>query len=161
MNATKQKQQAKEDLFFNEIYKNAKMGADTVINILPHIKNDALRSIVTMQLDGYEKYAAHAAEALAERGLCAKEENFVARGFARIGVALGTMVDSSTGRIAEIMIDSSNMCITEMTKRLGKKRFEELMEGLLIKPEGKPVLVPKDDERLELNTAQNDFMEEN
>ena len=52
--------------------------------------------------------------------------------------------------------------ITEMTKRLGgKKNFEELLKGLLIKPEGKPVLVPKDDERLELNTAQNDFMEEN
>lgn len=50
--------------------------------------------------------------------------------------------------------------ITEMTRRLGKKRFEELLKGLLITPEGKPVLVPKDDDRQELNTAQNDFMEE-
>ena len=50
--------------------------------------------------------------------------------------------------------------ITEMTRRLGKKRFEELLNGLLIKPEGKPVLVPKSDDRVELNTAQNDFMEE-
>ena len=51
--------------------------------------------------------------------------------------------------------------ITEMTRRLGKKRFEELLKDLLIRPEGKPVLVSKDDDRLELNTAQNDFMEEN
>ena len=50
--------------------------------------------------------------------------------------------------------------ITEMTRRLGKKRFEELLKGLLIKPEGKPVLVPKDDDRPELGTAKNDFMEE-
>ena len=50
--------------------------------------------------------------------------------------------------------------ITEMTKRLGKKRFEELLKDLLIKPEGKPVLVPKSDTRPELNNAQNDFMEE-
>ena len=125
MNATKQKQQSKEDFFFNEIYKNAKMGADTVINILPRIKNDALRSIVTMQLDGYEKYAAHAAGALAERGLCAKEENVVARVTARIGVALGTMVDSGTGRIAEIMIDGSNMCITEMTKLINEHEAQK------------------------------------
>ena len=125
MNATKQMHREKEDLFFGEIYKNAKMGADTVINILPHIKNDALRSIVTMQLDGYEKYAAHAATALAERGLCAKEENFVARGLSRIGVAIGTMVDSSTGRIAEIMIDGSNMCITEMTKLLNEHEAQK------------------------------------
>lgn len=50
--------------------------------------------------------------------------------------------------------------ITEMTKRLGKKRFEELLSGLVIKPQGKPVLVPKDDDRKELNTAENDFEEE-
>ena len=50
--------------------------------------------------------------------------------------------------------------ITEMTRRLGKKRFEELLKDLLIKPEGKPVLVPKSDTRPELNNAQNDFMEE-
>ena len=51
--------------------------------------------------------------------------------------------------------------ITEMTKRLGKKRFEELLNGLLIKPEGKPVLVPATDTRPELNNAKNDFTEEN
>jgi len=50
--------------------------------------------------------------------------------------------------------------ITEMTKRVGKKRFEELLKDLLIKPEGKPVLVPATDTRPELNNAKNDFMEE-
>ena len=51
--------------------------------------------------------------------------------------------------------------ITAMTKQLGKKRFEELLNGLIIKPQGKPVLVPENDTRLELNTAANDFEEEN
>ena len=56
--------------------------------------------------------------------------------------------------------DKKLVGITEMTKRLGKKRFEELLNGLLIKPEGKPVLVPVTDPRPELNNAKNDFMEE-
>ena len=56
--------------------------------------------------------------------------------------------------------DKKLVGITEMTKRLGKKRFEELLNGLLIKPEGKPVLVPATDTRPELNNAKNDFMEE-
>ena len=56
--------------------------------------------------------------------------------------------------------DKKLVGITEMTKRLGKKRFEELLNGLLIKPEGKPVLVPVTDTRPELNNAKNDFMEE-
>lgn len=51
--------------------------------------------------------------------------------------------------------------ITAMTKQLGKKRFEELLQGLIIKPQGKPVLAPESDKRPEFNTAMNDFMEEN
>lgn len=51
--------------------------------------------------------------------------------------------------------------ITAMTKQLGKKRFEELLSGLVIKPQGKPVLAPNTDTRPELNSASIDFEEEN
>ena len=47
--------------------------------------------------------------------------------------------------------------ITDMTKLLGKKKFEELLAGLVIKPEGKPTLVPDSDKRPEM--ALSDFSE--
>ncbi len=50
--------------------------------------------------------------------------------------------------------------ITAMTKELGKKRFDELLSGYIIKPQGKPVLVPDTDKRPALSTAKNDFTEE-
>lgn len=50
--------------------------------------------------------------------------------------------------------------ITAMQKQLGKKKFNELLSGLVIKPQGKPVLAPDTDKRPEFNTAQSDFMEE-
>jgi len=50
--------------------------------------------------------------------------------------------------------------ITAMTKQLGKQRFNELLSGYVIKPQGKPVLVPDSDKRPALNTAVTDFMEE-
>jgi len=50
--------------------------------------------------------------------------------------------------------------ITAMTKQLGKKKFDELLSGLVIKPAGKPVLAPDTDKRPEFNSAKNDFMEE-
>ena len=114
----KERRQAGEEYFFSEIYKNTKMGADAIISLLPHVKDDGLRSAMTMQLDGYEKYAARAAQALQERGLVAKEENLVARVSARMGMAINTMLDSTTGHIAEMMIEGSNMGITDMTKLL-------------------------------------------
>lgn len=53
--------------------------------------------------------------------------------------------------------------ITDMTKLLGKKTFESLLEELIIKPQGKPTLVPMSDPRSELisiDSAKDDFEEE-
>lgn len=50
--------------------------------------------------------------------------------------------------------------ITAMTSLLGKKRFSELLDGLITKPPGKPALVPESDKRPAMNTAVDDFKEE-
>ena len=51
--------------------------------------------------------------------------------------------------------------ITAMTSLLGKKKFEELLGSLVIKSQGKPALVPDSDKRPAMNTAKDDFKEEN
>ena len=54
--------------------------------------------------------------------------------------------------------------ITAMSKLLGKKKFEELLSGLVEKPQGKPTLVLESDARPEMNIAANaakDFEEDN
>ncbi len=50
--------------------------------------------------------------------------------------------------------------LTDMEKEMGKKKFQEVLGGLVIKPAGKPVLVRMDDKRPPFNSAKNDFMEE-
>lgn len=105
-----------EESFLGAIYKNAKMGADSIINLLPKVKDDALRSAMTMQLDGYEKYAARAARELERHDVEAKEEGLMVRMSARMGMAINTMISASTSHIAEIMIEGSNMGITDMIK---------------------------------------------
>ena len=47
--------------------------------------------------------------------------------------------------------------ITDMTKLLGKARFEKVLGKLIIKPAGKPTLVPESDKRPPMNTAADDF----
>lgn len=50
--------------------------------------------------------------------------------------------------------------VTAMTKLLGKTKFEELLGSLIEKPAGKPTLVPETDKRKALNTAKDDFNDE-
>ena len=51
--------------------------------------------------------------------------------------------------------------ITAMTKELGKKKFEELLGGLVYKPKGKPVLVSDDDKRPEYTNVTIDDLNDN
>lgn len=56
----------------------------------------------------------------------------------------------------------SLITITEMEKLMGKQEFREVLGDLVIKPFGKPTLVPDTDKRPAIDTAKakNEFMEE-
>ncbi|WCG23468.1 DUF2800 domain-containing protein [Vagococcus lutrae] len=62
----------------------------------------------------------------------------------------------------EDIYKQSLLTITNMEKLMGKKKFNEVLGDFIIKPSGKPTLVPVSDKRPEINisTAKNEFMEE-
>ena len=60
----------------------------------------------------------------------------------------------TTGGYGDIWKPKELKGITEMTKYLGKKAFEDLLGDYVVKPPGKPVLVPESDKRPELNTLE-------
>ncbi len=49
--------------------------------------------------------------------------------------------------------------ITEMEKLMGKQEFQTILGGLVIKPAGKPTLVPASDKRPAITSANTDFNE--
>lgn len=57
--------------------------------------------------------------------------------------------------------EHSVLGITAMTSLLGKKKFNELLGGLIEKPQGKPTLVSISDKRPAIHTANEDFKEDN
>ncbi|OIJ17077.1 hypothetical protein BKP37_00620 [Anaerobacillus alkalilacustris] len=50
--------------------------------------------------------------------------------------------------------------ISALEKNIGKKEFNKMLGKLILKPPGKPVLVPETDTRLELNSVEGDFGDE-
>jgi hypothetical protein len=58
------------------------------------------------------------------------------------------------------MFERSLLGITAMEQAIGKKKFTELLGDLIVKPAGKPTLVPVEDKRPALPsaaTAAEDF----
>lgn len=57
----------------------------------------------------------------------------------------------------QILKEPQLLGITAMEKAIGKKKFKDLLDGLVIKPPGKPTLVVESDKRPELNSVETDF----
>ena len=55
-----------------------------------------------------------------------------------------------------IMYERNLLGITAMTEALGKKKFTELLGDLVVKPAGKPTLVPEEDKRPAITSSASD-----
>mgnify|MGYP006864454194 CR=1 FL=1 len=100
------------------IYQNAKMGSEALLALLPKVADSSLRRDLTAQLDGYEGYAKKAEEYLCEQGAKAEGASLWQKMTTKVGVGVNTLMDSDTSHLAEMVIEGSNMNITESVKLL-------------------------------------------
>jgi len=62
--------------------------------------------------------------------------------------------------LVDIYTEPKLVGITELTKRIGKAKFTKLVEPELVKPPGKPALVPVSDKRPAMTNAKDVFNED-
>lgn len=114
-----------------DIYKNEKMGSDSILKVMPKASNEKFRAALTCQLSGYERFSEKAKEMLSERGYKAKEENPMTKLWASIGVAMNTMVDSSDSHLAQMVVEGSTMGVTDTLKILRESENSGVSEKTL------------------------------
>ena len=114
-----EKQQSTQTVALLEgIYKNAKMGSEALLSLLPRVADSNLRRDLTAQLDGYEGYSKQAEQYLCECGEQAKDAGILQKMGTKVGIGVNTLMDSDTSHLAEMVIEGSNMNITESVKLL-------------------------------------------
>ena len=112
----------KTNQILEHIYKNVKMGSDSITSLLPKVKDDRMISDLTTQLTGYEDFACRASRMLKNSGVHAEEDSFVKKIPAKAGIAVNMLVDPSNSHIAEMMIQGSSMGIVDMTKYINASK---------------------------------------
>lgn len=100
----------------NYIYNNAKIGSQSIAQILPKINNKNLQDTLLGQLSGYQNVVNKASEMLMNLNSTPKE-CFIDKISQKTGIAVNTMTDTSASHIAQVMINENTSGVIELTKK--------------------------------------------
>ena len=104
------------EALLDAMYKNVKMGGDSILNILPKAEDKEFRAELTRQMEKFEGYANKISAILHKEGESPKEQGMMTKMASKMGMAMNTMLDSTTSHLAEMMIEGATMGVTDMTK---------------------------------------------
>ena len=113
---SEQNSKAATKKFLMQLYKNTKMGADSIIDIMPKVANEELKTELTSELERYEGFSKEIKAMLFDLGIEAQEENAMTKMMTKVGISINTMIDASASHIADIMIQGATMGVTDTTK---------------------------------------------
>lgn len=115
----------------DSVYKNVKMAGDSIINLMPKVKDEKMKSDLTIQLSTFEAFASRAVKLLGREGEAPEEESLMARMSAKWSGMVNTMMDSSTEHLAEMMVEGATMGVNDMMEQLrGAKNADISREAL-------------------------------
>ncbi len=108
----------KEAEMLESLYKNVKMGSDSLIKLMDKVSGEDFKAALTKKIDGYEKIADRIRKHLCSMGETAKEENVMVKLWTNIGMAMDTLTDSTDSHLAQLVAEGSSMGITDSIKLL-------------------------------------------
>ena len=124
-------QRNKDAALLQDIYSNVKMGSESILTLLPKIKNDDMKAMMTSQLNQYEKYAQNVKKMLVEQGVQPKEASPVSKLGAKIGMEMKSMQDSTTSHMAQMMVQGSTMDVTDLLQKVSAyENYPECRESV-------------------------------
>lgn len=104
----------------NELNKGIKMGMDSISNVSEKVQDDRFKQDLKYQYDEYNKILNEINDELTKFDDFPKEINPMQKAMSWMGVEMNTMMDKSNSKIAELMIQGTNMGIIEGVKLLNQ-----------------------------------------
>ena len=107
-----------ENYILNEVGKGLQMGMDSISNITEKVEDKNLKNTLLCQYDEYGSLLARVNEELKKYTDTPKEVSPMQKTMEKIGIEMNTLMDKSNSKIAEIMLQGTNMGIIEGVKLL-------------------------------------------
>ena len=113
----------------NDVYKNAHIALQSISNLLPNVKDSALKNELRDEYEGYEKIISEVSSFMKEKGIEPKDINPFKKAMLWTSIKMKTLVDNSRNQLADMMVKGTSMGINELTAMKNEK--ENLDEGVL------------------------------
>jgi len=131
MTETVQQNKKKTAEVLQSIYKNVKMASDSILNLMPKVKDAKLKSDLTVELSAFDAFASRTAKLLAEEGVKPEEEGIISKTMAKWGTMMDTMRDSTSTHLAEMMVEGATMGVNDMLRILREAENSNASEKAL------------------------------
>ncbi len=104
--------------FLSEIYRGAKMGIQTINNLMTKVTDNNIYNELKYQLRSYEEIANEAYDEIIKRNSKPKGISVIDKTMAKMSIGINTFINSNPSHIADMLIKGSTMGVTGITKTL-------------------------------------------
>jgi len=116
----------------DELNKGACMGMDAISFVLDKVEDNNFKKLLERQYDGYKKISNKICELYPEYSKDEPHEtNAMNKAMTWYGIEMKTMFDKSNSKIAELLLQGTNMGIIEGRKLLNHKGTDKEVEKLV------------------------------
>ena len=104
----------KDEEILAEIYRNAQLAIQSIVDILPEVENEEIRAEILREHEIYEDVSARASMLARDKGIELKEPNPFKKAMMWGSIKMSTLTDNSRSHIADMMIRGTVMGITAL-----------------------------------------------
>ncbi len=108
----------KADTLLETLYKNVSMAKESLLAILPKVKDKAFKDELTTELDRYERYKNELDELFRQSDCEEKMQALRTKMSARLDVGIKTITDDSEQSIAQMHIENTTEWSTDIIREL-------------------------------------------
>ena len=109
----------------NQVNQGIKMGMDSISNVSEKVQDSRLKDELLFQYDKYNEILNEVNDELTNYDDFPKELNSMQKAMGWMGVEMNTLTDKSNSKIAELMIQGTNMGIIEGVKLLNHNPYTD------------------------------------
>lgn len=110
--------QSKNAELLGTVYQSVKAAEDEVLNLMPSVRDERLRSDMTVQLSVLEAFASRATKQLAQEGEKPEEQGMLSKTVHKVENKIDALRDSSAPHLAQMLVEGATRRGGEMMRVL-------------------------------------------